>query len=286
MIRELVPYRDFERDEVFACITGLIKSQGRIDPSSRAESASWYCDCVSKMAAAAEKAGIAGNVWHSWLAMLLAENENPFSLAQEGRAPLVGTMRVLAMQDFETIFEYLHFDFSELERELGVDVMARMGDFSPLPAGEVAFGRIPGKVIGPLASQISNAQSPEEIFDAVTGFYRRHGVGQFGLYSGFRWDSQSRSLVPAVPLDDVVFSNIIGYEDQKKLAEEMKRKHEQGSMQLQGEVQELVSHQDNRRQFQHGEKTGIHHANNEVGHGEYNGNRLEVLDCRSFLVLR
>ena len=217
MIRELVPYRDFERDEVFACITGLIKSQGQIDPSSRAESASWYCDCVSKMAAAAEKAGIAGNVWHSWLAMLLAENENPFSLAQEGRAPLVGTMRVLAMQDFETIFEYLHFDFSELERELGVDVMERTGDFSPLPAGEVAFGRIPGKVIGPLASQISNAQSPEEIFDAVTGFYRRHGVGQFGLYSGFRWDSQSRSLVPAVPLDDVVFSNIIGYEDQKKL---------------------------------------------------------------------
>ena len=108
MIRELIPYRDFERDEVFACVTGLIKSAGQIDDSSLAESASWYCDCVAKMAAAAEKAGIAGNLWQTWLAMLVAENENPFSLAHERREPLDGTMRSLAMRDFETLYDYMH----------------------------------------------------------------------------------------------------------------------------------------------------------------------------------
>lgn len=217
MIRELIPYRDFERDEVFACITGLAKSTGQIEPSSLAESASWYCDCVSKMAAAAERAGIAGNIWHTWLAMLLAENENAFSLAQERRAPLEGTMRALAVQDFETLHEYMLIDFHALEEELGVNVMERVGELTPFPAGPVSFGRIPGAVIGGLADKISAARSSQEFYEAVTGFYREHGVGQFALYSGFRWDGDARAVVPAVPLEDITLADIIGYEEQKKL---------------------------------------------------------------------
>lgn len=220
MIRELIVYRDFERDEVFACVTGLIKSLGQIDGASLAESASWYCDCVSKMCAAAEKAGIAGNVWRSWIAMLLAENENAFSIAQERRAPLDGTAAALAMQDFETLLEYLRFDFGQLEAELGVDVMRRVGDFQPTPAGPVSFGRIPGAVIGELALCLSKALSAQEIYDAALAFYQRRGVGKFALYPGFRWDGASRAIAPAVPLEAITLPDIIGYEEQKSLVVE------------------------------------------------------------------
>ncbi len=216
MIRELIPYRDFERDEVFACISGLIKSAGQIDESSLAESASWYCDCAAKMAAAAERAGIAGNLWQTWLAMLVAENENPFSLAHERRGPLCGTMREFAMRDFETLFDCLHYDLRSIEEELRLGAAGLLDDFVPMTAGPVSFGRTAGAVIGELAAAMAAADSPAGLYEAAVSFYREHGVGKFGLYGGFRWDAHAREIVPAIPLEDIRLSDLIGYEEQKK----------------------------------------------------------------------
>ena len=69
MRSELMAFREFEKDEVFACISGLIKSAGQIDNGYRQEAVSWYCDSVCRMAEAAEMMGIRGNLWQSWLAM-------------------------------------------------------------------------------------------------------------------------------------------------------------------------------------------------------------------------
>ncbi|MDO4562043.1 MAG: ATP-binding protein [bacterium] len=216
MIRELIPYRDFERDEVFACVTGLVKSAGQIDDSSLAESAAWYCDCVAKMAAAAEKSGIAGNIWQTWLAMLVAENENPFSLAHERRGPLGGTMCELAAQDTETLFDYMRCDLKGLEAELDVDLIGRLDGFAPLPAGPVSFERIAGAVIGELAAAMAQAETPAQLYETITAFYRAHGVGKFALYGGFRWEAHSREIVPAIPLEEITLSDLVGYEEQKK----------------------------------------------------------------------
>lgn len=46
-----------------------------------------------------------------------------------------------------------------------------------------------------------------------------------------------------------------------------------------------MSNQDNGRQFQQSKKTGVYHGKDEIDHGEYNGNRLEVLDCSRFFML-
>lgn len=216
MIRELIPYRGFERDEVFACVTGLVKSAGQIDDSSLAESAAWYCDCVAKMTAAAERAGIAGNIWQTWLAMLVAENENPFSLAHERRGPLGGTMCELAARDVETLFDYMHCDLEGLEAELGVDLIGRLDGFVPLPAGPVSFERIAGAVIGELATAMAWAKSPAQLYETITAFYRAHGVGKFALHGGFRWEAHSREIVPAIPLEEIRLSDLVGYEEQKK----------------------------------------------------------------------
>ena len=55
MKAELMALREFEKDEVFACISGLIKSAGQIDDGYKQEAVSWYCDSVCRMAEAAEK---------------------------------------------------------------------------------------------------------------------------------------------------------------------------------------------------------------------------------------
>ncbi|MDO5114730.1 MAG: ATP-binding protein [Synergistaceae bacterium] len=215
MIRELIPFRGLERDEVFACITGLIRCAGDIDEGSVSESARWYCDCVAKMAAAAEEAGIEGDIWRTWIALLLAESENPFSLARERRGDLPGTMRELAMEDFETIFDYMNYDLRELEAELGVDLIGRVGSFRPAEAGALSFGRAAGAAAGKLAAAVGAAASPRELYDAAAAFYRDYGVGKFALYNGFRWDAEARDIVPALPLEDISFDGLVGYEEQK-----------------------------------------------------------------------
>ena len=73
MKQELMALRELEKDEVFACISGLIKSAGQIDESYKQEAISWYCESVCRMAEAAEMMGINGNIWQSWITILFAK---------------------------------------------------------------------------------------------------------------------------------------------------------------------------------------------------------------------
>lgn len=216
-MRELIPYRNFERDEVFSCVAGLIKSAGQIAEESISEAASWYSDCFAKMAASAEKAGIAGNVWQSWLAMLIAEDENPFSLAHERRSELSGTVSVLAQEDLETLYGYMHYDLKQLDAELGVEVAGRLSDYIPSEAGSHACARKSGTVLADFAEKLRTAKSPEAFFRAVGEFYRDKGTGRYALNSGFRWDGRERTVKPASPLEEIRLDDLIGYKDQKKI---------------------------------------------------------------------
>ncbi len=217
MKHELMPFRDFEKDEVFACITGLIKSIGQIDDGSKAETAAWYCDCVSKMAASAETYGMRGNIWQSWMAMLFAYCETPFSLSQERRAPLEGTLKKLAIEDLGTILQYMNFDLDLIDEDLGVSAFGRFGDYTPLSVETGAFSRNAGETLQSLAYDMKNASSGKELYEILTKFYSECGVGQFALNKAFRWDGHDRQVVSVTNTEDILLSGLVGYEDQKKI---------------------------------------------------------------------
>ena len=132
MKAELMALREFEKDEVFACITELIKSAGRIDDGYKQEAVSWYCGSVCRMAEAAEMMGISGNIWQSWIAMLFAKFETTFSLAQERRKELSGTLSRLVKEDIDTIRFYFNFDLDLIDEDLEVSAFGRYGDYKPL----------------------------------------------------------------------------------------------------------------------------------------------------------
>lgn len=124
-------------------------------------------------------------------------------------------MKSLAMQDFETLYEYMSFDLVEAERKLGVDILQRIGCYEPMAAAS-PFGRAAGGPVGELAAAFEAARSGRDVYEAVISFYKKHGVGKFALYGGFRWDGNAREIVPAVPLEDITFNGLVGYEEQKK----------------------------------------------------------------------
>lgn len=213
---ELVPFRDFEQDEVYSCFTNIAETIGTQDDAERAESAQWFCGCAAQIIGYAESAGIGGGVWTAWLAKLFAEAENPFSLAHERRKVSGGTMERFAADDMAQIYFYLKHDFAKLEKRLGVNILRRAANFVPSPGGPASLERTAGAVIAELAAAMEKAASPEELYKAVTYFYHTHGAGRFALYNGFRWDDKAREIVPAAPLEDITFDRLFGYEEQKR----------------------------------------------------------------------
>lgn len=223
MSMELMPFRDFEKDEVFACVAGLIKSRGLLDDGAKHEMARWFGDCVADMAASAERLGLSGNIWQSWLASLFIRCENPFSLAQERRERLNGTLKRLALEDLHVIYDYFNFDLNEIDDELGVSAFGRFGDYIPFASGGFTFDRTAGLTIQKLAGAMRSATCAEELYQVLTDFYGRSGVGKYALNKAFRWDGDSKEIIPITHTEQILLTDIIGYEKQKRTLKENTR---------------------------------------------------------------
>lgn len=215
MCSELMAFRALENDGVFSCITGLIVNSGHITKDFRDEEALRYCDCIAEMADAAERYGVRGNIWNSWLAIKFAEGETQFALAQERRKPLSGTLSRIAIEDLETIFSYLDFDLNKLDDELGVEAFGRFGDYEPLSLDTPAYDGSAREAIQSLADAMAKASSCEELHAALMNFYLNKGVGIFALNRAFRWDRTSRCIIPVTHTDDIALSGLVGYGEQK-----------------------------------------------------------------------
>lgn len=216
MSMELMAFRSFQEDDAFSCISGLIKKLDRQKGSANGE-VSRYCDCVAKMAASAERYGLTGNIWQSWLALLFAQCENAFSLAQERRPPLSGTLKSLALEDLGIISRYFNFDLNEIDVALGVTAFSRFGSYVPFSVSGVSGERTTGTVIQSLADQMRAGVSPEGLYRTLTTFYGFNGAGKYALNKAFRWDADACDIVPITHTEDILLTDIVGYEKQKKI---------------------------------------------------------------------
>lgn len=217
---ELMPFRDFENDEVFACISWLIKNLGKMEDSVKDKMSSRFGDCVAKMFSSAERYGLTGNIWQSWLALLFTQSENTFSLVQERREPLGGTLKRLALEDIEIISAYFNFDLKNIDTELGITAFGRFGDYVPSPVSGCVFDRTAGSVVQALTDEMRDAATAEGLYKALTAFYRRGGVGKYALNKAFRWDGNTGEIVPVTHTEEILMADIIGYEKQKKILAE------------------------------------------------------------------
>ncbi|HAJ93360.1 MAG TPA: hypothetical protein DCM41_00550 [Synergistaceae bacterium] len=214
---ELMALREFEKDEVFACISGLIKSAGQIDDSYKQEAVSWYCESVCRMAEAAEMMGINGNIWQSWIAMLFAKSETTFSLAQERRKELSGTLSRLVKEDIETIRFYFYFDLDLIDEDLEVSAFGRYGDYKPLNLENGALDRSSGHIVREFANALRKSADTDDFYKKILEFHYKHGSGQFALNKAFRWDGKRGELIPVTHTEKISLEGLVGYEQQKKI---------------------------------------------------------------------
>lgn len=123
------------------------------------------------------------------------------------------------MNDFHNYRILFHYDFTEIERELGIDCFSILTNYKAICKKELMYNANVSEKVQALSKKLADAKSDEEFFEAVTGFYKDYGVGMFGLNKAFRISNNPDGSVKFNPInnmDKVTLDDLVGYEIQKK----------------------------------------------------------------------
>ncbi len=162
--------------------------------------------------------GFDRDLWQNYLTFLLLTNENSFTLTAERRGVGDGSVNLFAKHDFAVFKRLFHFDFSKIEEALGIDCFSVLTNYQAIQKSEKHYYRSVSEKVQALSLAIANAANENEIFILVTDFYRRFGVGMFGLNRAFRIQNLGSGVefLPINNTDKVMLSDMVGYEAQKK----------------------------------------------------------------------
>ncbi len=216
-IAKLVIYRNLEKDSILFKLADICERFVEEDYHREALVNEIYAE-INKLLDISTKYGFDHNLWHCYLAYLLATNENPFSITMEKTGAVEGSVNRFATGDFAIFKNLFHYDFSKMERELDIDCFSTVLHYQAIAKKEQRYNKSVSDKVKVLAEQIDKAASPEEIFVIVTEFYKAYGVGKFGLNKAFRVShiGDEVELYPIKNTDDVRLSDLVGYEIQKK----------------------------------------------------------------------
>ncbi|RAP44930.1 MAG: AAA family ATPase [Methanosphaera sp. rholeuAM6] len=173
---------------------------------------------INRLLSLATAYGFNHNLWHNYLAYLLATTENPFTLVSEKVGRKEGSVNNFVKHDLEIFLELFNYDFTKIEEALNIDCFSIITDYDAIIKKQQLFNKDVSDKVQKLSQDIEKAGDADEMFDVVTDFYRKYGVGKYGLNRAFQLshDRDNDFLIPITSLDDVVLDDLVGYELQKK----------------------------------------------------------------------
>lgn len=214
---ELIVYKDFEDGELLADMVWLMEN---FDDEfyNKEDKAGLMYDCMHRMLEMAGGFGFYGNLWHCYLTNLLVNNENSYSRACEIRGSVGGTINRAVLHDIAIFKEFYDHDLEEMAQALGVKDFELVLDYeSNTQESRVYNTRIKDRICT-LAEKFCEDNTPEEMKNTLTEFYKEYGVGKFGLHKAFRVarNEDGVRIEPILNIAHVKLSDLVGYELQKQ----------------------------------------------------------------------
>ncbi|MCJ7856095.1 ATP-binding protein [Lachnospiraceae bacterium NSJ-143] len=166
--------------------------------------------------------GFDNNLWHNYLTFILMTNENSFSLTCERAGAGNGSVNSLAKNDFRVFKSLFDFDFSPMEKDLGIDCFTTITDYTAIAKRENVYNQTVSRKVQELSRLIEQAEDENSIFDIMTGYYKNFGAGMFGINRAFRIKNEN-GIVKFLAInnaDKIRLDDLVGYESQKKLLRE------------------------------------------------------------------
>lgn len=163
--------------------------------------------------------GFDDNLWHNYLTFYLMMNENPFSLTCEKVGASEGSVNTLVENDFRIFKELFDYDFTEIEKALGITCFSQISNYKAIVKKELMYNKNVSEKVRALSRQLEDCADEFEFFRTITDFYRDYGVGMFGMNKAFRIEEKPQGGIVFKPInnmDTVMLDDLVGYEIQKK----------------------------------------------------------------------
>ncbi len=217
--QELIVYRNLEQESILRDMAWLMQHYGDDYYNLEDRTALLY-DCMHRLLELSVSHGFYGNLWHCYLANLLANDENCYSTACEVTGPVVGTINETVLHDFQILKEIYDYDFTDMTDTLGIQSFSLLLEYERTgsKAGSKVYNTRIRDRICQLAVKVSQVDTPQEMKKAVTEFYQEYGVGKFGLHKAFRIDhgKKGAKIRPILNIAHVKLDDLVGYEIPKQ----------------------------------------------------------------------
>lgn len=216
--KELIVYRRLKDDKLLRDMAWLM-SHFEDEYYNQEDKEELFYECIHAIIEKAAHHGFYGNLWHCFIANLLVNDENPYSLSCEIRGAQKGTLNEMALHDFQIIKEFIDYDFTAMGKAFGQQCLDYICHFDGNSEKSRVYNSRIRDCICEVAQKIGKAASAKEVMDIVTEFYGAFGVGKFGLNKSFRIShpqGQEMEIKAIKNIAHVNLDDLVGYEIAKK----------------------------------------------------------------------
>lgn len=232
---ELIIYKNFINEDI---LTKMVEISEKVEiwesKKTTAEKTSFVAgissdiiplanEVLNKLVSLSSDYGFEGNLWHTYLTLLLVTNENVYTIGTEIRGDIGGSLSRLALHDMRIFKDLFAFDIRKIDLMLDMSVFNIAYNFDRGRAfGHQLGRRIRDRVIK-LSVDLSECKNENDFFDLLIDFYKEYGVGMFGLNEAFRISEDENGkpcVVPILQPVHVKLSDLVGYEIQKQKLKE------------------------------------------------------------------
>lgn len=211
--KELMLYKHMEHEELLRDMTFLMENCDS-DYYNKEDMAGLLFECVNELLELAAGYGFEGNLWHNYLTFLLVNDENAYSTECEIVGEIEGSINTITLHDFEIFRELFAYDFTILEKALGVNCLSVLMHYENVKGHGKVFNKRIRDRICELSEKLGTCENAEEFKCTMTQFYKEFGVGKFGLHKAFRIEhtEAGADIVPITKIAHVHLDDLVGYE--------------------------------------------------------------------------
>lgn len=215
--KELMLYKHMEHEELLRDMTFLMENCDS-DYYNKEDMAGLLFECVNELLELAAGYGFEGNLWHNYLTFLLVNDENAYSTECEIVGEIEGSINTITLHDFEIFRELFAYDFTILEKALGVNCLSVLMHYENVKGHGKVFNKRIRDRICELSEKLGTCENAEEFKCTMTQFYKEFGVGKFGLHKAFRIEhtEAGADIVPITKIAHAHLNDLVGYEIAKK----------------------------------------------------------------------
>lgn len=215
---ELMLYKNMEYGELLQDMTFLIDNCEN-EYYNKEDLKGLFYECINHLLELSVSHGFEGNLWHTYLTFLLANDENAYSTSCEIVGEPEGSINQIAMHDLKIFKELFDYEFTELESVLGTQVFDILKDYKNTSNGSKVFNKRIRNRICELSKALESSETVEQFKEKLTQFYKEFGVGKLGLHKAFRIEHPENGEVNIVPITKIAhvhLDDLVGYEIAKK----------------------------------------------------------------------